>query len=172
MVRFGTVDEIAQLYDESGRPAGTAARSRVRRENLRHGATAVVVRDPEGRIYVHRRTDTKDVYPGMYDFCAGGVMLAGEEPDAAARREIIEELGVTGGTLQRIGVSEYADEHTTYVAFQYEVEYDGPIRWQPEEVAWGTWMTLEELSRRLADPAWPFVPDSSALVGPWLASHT
>lgn len=160
-----------QLYDERRHPAGTAPRSRVRAENLRHGATGVLVRDRLGRIYVHRRTDTKDVYPGLHDCCAGGVMLAGEEPDDCARREVGEELGVSGGELRRIGVSQYTDAYTSYVAFQYEIGYDGPIRWQPEEVAWGTWMTPDELAARLADPGWPFVPDSRALIGPWLAEQ-
>lgn len=165
------VDEVVQLFDERGRPAGTAPRSRVRAENLCHGATGVVVRDGLGRIYVHRRTETKDVYPGLHDCCAGGVMLAGEDPGESARREIAEELGVTGAVLRRIGVSRFADEHTNYVAFQYEARYDGPIRWQPEEVAWGAWMTLDELTDRLADPGWPFVPDSRALIGPWVAER-
>ena len=166
-----TVDELVQLFDDQHRPAGTAPRSRVRRENLRHGATGVVVRDRLGRVYVHRRTDTKDVYPGLYDFAAGGVITAGEDPDDSARREAAEELGVTDAELRRIGVAEYGDDQTRYVSFQYEVTYDGPIRWQPEEVAWGAWMTLEELSERLEDPQWRFVPDSRAMLGPWLAEQ-
>ncbi len=32
------------------------------------------------------------------------------------------------------------------------------------EVVWGAWMTLEELDGHLADPAWPFVPDTRALL--------
>ena len=168
---MGTVDELAQLYDAQHQPRGTAPRSRVRRENLRHGATGIVVRDRLGRVYVHRRTETKDLYPGMFDFTAGGVMLAGESPDESARREAAEELGVTGAELRRIGVAEYEDDHTHYVSFQYEAEYGGPIRWQPEEVAWGTWMTLEELSERLRDADWEFVPDSQAMIGPWLAER-
>ncbi|MDN5853678.1 MAG: NUDIX domain-containing protein, partial [Actinomycetia bacterium] len=98
------MDEEVQLFNAGGRPDGTAPRSRVRRDNLRHGATGVVVRDGLGRVYVHRRTDTKDLYPGLYDCTSGGVIGAGEDPDDAARREIDEELGVTGTTLQRVGV--------------------------------------------------------------------
>ena len=91
------MDEIVALYDERGRPVGSAPRSRMRAENLRHAATAVVVRDPWGRVHVHRRTDTKDVYPGRYDFAAGGVLLAGEEPlDAAA-------AGGRGGARGHLG---------------------------------------------------------------------
>ena len=140
------------LYDDAGRPCGSAPRSRMRAENLRHAATGVLVRDPLGRVFVHRRTDTKDVYPGRYDFTAGGVLLAGEAPDEAARREAEEELGVTS-PLVRIGEADYADDQTTYHAFLYETVWDGPVRLQPEEVASGEWMTLGRSSALLDDPA-------------------
>ncbi|KAA1420132.1 NUDIX domain-containing protein [Mumia zhuanghuii] len=163
------MDEIVALYGEHGRPVGSAPRSRVRAENLHHGATAIVVLDPAGRLYVHRRTDTKDVFPGMYDVCAGGVLLADEDPYDGAVREVAEELGVTGMPLTPIFTGRYSDEHTSYTAFGYVVEgYDGAISWQPEEVAWGDWWELAEIVRRLDDPLWPLVPDSRALVGPWL----
>ncbi|WP_226344212.1 NUDIX hydrolase [Agilicoccus flavus] len=165
-----SADEIVDLYDEHGRVIGTAPRSRVRAENLRHGGTGVIVRDSAGRVFVHRRTVTKDVYPGLYDFCAGGVLQAGEHPDVAAAREVEEELGVSGVLLRRLGVAEYADAHTTYVAFLYDATYDGPLDLQPEEVESGEWLTLDELRARLSDPAWEFVPDSVALVGPHLDS--
>lgn len=161
------MDEIVALYDAAGRPAGSAPRSRMRAENLRHGATAVVVRDPMGRVHVHRRTDTKDVYPGRYDFAAGGVLLAGEEPLAAARREAEEELGVTS-ELVPLGEADYADDQTTYHAFLYTTEWDGPIRPQAEEVAWEQWTTLERLVGMLDDPATPVMPDTAHLLGGWV----
>lgn len=156
------------LYDEAGNPCGAAARSRVRAENLHHAATGVVVRDSLGRVYVHRRTDTKDVYPGLYDFAAGGCVLAGEEPHDAAVREAAEELGVTGVGLEPVRVAEYADAHTRYRGFCYVTTYDGPIRWQPEEVAWGEWVSPERLVEMLDSPDWGFVPDSLALLGDWM----
>ncbi|WP_211288157.1 NUDIX domain-containing protein [Mumia flava] len=163
------MDEIVALYGPDGRPAGEAPRSRVRAENLHHGATAIVVTDPAGRVYVHRRSDTKDVFPGMYDVCAGGVLLAGEDPGDGAAREVAEELGVIGAELVPVFTSRYTDAHTSYEAFGYLVEgWDGPIRWQPEEVAWGDWMPLERVVALLDDPQWPCVPDSRAIAGPWL----
>lgn len=165
------MDESVALYDENGNPSGQAPRTRVRAENLRHGATAVIVRNSYGEVYVHRRTDDKDVYAGMHDCCAGGVLLAGEDPVEGARREAAEELGVTGAELRAVLNQPYGDQYTRYWAFGYETTYDGPISWQPEEVAWGRWMSLEELARRLEDPSWPFVPDSRALIGDWLAGR-
>lgn len=165
---MAAVEESVGLYDENGLCVGQAPRSVVRRDNLRHAATGVIVRDSSGRIYVHRRTDTKDVYPGLHDCCAGGIVAAGEDPREAASRELAEELGISATTLEPIATQSYADEHTNYVAFVFATTYDGPITWQPEEVADGQWMSLEELDSRLADPDWPFVPDSRELVGPWI----
>jgi aminoglycoside phosphotransferase (APT) family kinase protein/8-oxo-dGTP pyrophosphatase MutT (NUDIX family) len=166
----GRVDEIVALYDEEGRPCGSAPRSRMRAENLRHAATGVLVRDPLGRVFVHRRTDTKDVYPGRYDFTAGGVLLAGEEPDDAARREAEEELGVSS-TLVPIGEADYVDEQTTYHAFLYETVWDRPVRLQPEEVASGEWMTLEQVVQLLDDPEVSVMPDTVTLLGPWVRAR-
>lgn len=159
-----TKDEIVDLYDDQGRVVGTAPRPRVRAHNLRHGGTGVLVRDGAGRIFVHRRTPTKDVFPGLYDFAAGGVLQAGEDPDEAAARELAEELGVTGVPLTRLGVGSYADHHTDYVAFLYTATCDGPITLQPEEVDWGDWLTPAELLDRIDGDDWEFVPDSVALL--------
>jgi aminoglycoside phosphotransferase (APT) family kinase protein/8-oxo-dGTP pyrophosphatase MutT (NUDIX family) len=164
--------ELVQLYDAAGEPAGVTDRHRMRTENLTHAATAVVVRDPWGRVYVHRRTDTKDVYPGRFDFAAGGVVGAGEDPRHGAVRELAEELGVHGVTLEPIRVARYTDDHTDYWGHCFTTTYDGPITWQPEEVAEGGWWTLDRLVAALDTPPGDgqhrFMPDTVALLGDWL----
>lgn len=168
--------EQVALYDDAGEVVGSALRSRVRAENLRHGATAVVVRDRLGRVYVHRRTTTKDVYPGLLDLAAGGVLQVGEEPDTGAVREAQEELGVHGVPLVRLGEADYADDDTRYRAFLYTADYDGPVVWQPEEVSWGTWLTVEALVELLETRPEEVVPDSRALwldrLREWAADRT
>jgi aminoglycoside phosphotransferase (APT) family kinase protein/8-oxo-dGTP pyrophosphatase MutT (NUDIX family) len=160
-------EEVVALYDDGGRPAGIAPRSVMRAQNLRHAATGVIVRDPWGRVYVHRRTPTKDVYPAHWDFAAGGVVLAGEDPLEAARRELAEELGVTS-ELEPLGEADYADSQTTYHAFRFVTTWDGPITPQASEVAYGAWLSIERLLERIADPEIAFMPDSVALFSDWL----
>ena len=60
-----------------------------------------------------------------------------------------------------------ADATTRYQAQCYEVRWDGPIVHQPEEVASGGWMTVDELREHLADPGWPFVPDGRVGIERW-----
>ncbi|MDT5249582.1 MAG: hypothetical protein QOJ28_2216, partial [Mycobacterium sp.] len=60
-------EELVAVVDESGAVTGSSPRSVVRRDNLRHVVVAVLVRDSAGRVYVHRRTGTKDIFPGMHD---------------------------------------------------------------------------------------------------------
>jgi 8-oxo-dGTP pyrophosphatase MutT (NUDIX family) len=157
-------DEVVALVDGSGAVVGAAPRWRVRRDNLLHAATAVLVRRSDGRIYVHRRSAAKDWQPSAYDAAAGGVLLDGEPAEESARRELVEELGVAGVELRPLGLSVHEDGTTRCVEHCFEATYDGAVSHADGEVVSGEWMTLAELGRRLGDPAWPFVPDTRALL--------
>jgi len=163
-------EERVALVDERGAVVGSAPRSLMRRDNLAHLVVAVLLRDPAGRVYVHRRTEAKDVFPGMHDCFAAGCLLAGEDPLSAARRELAEELGVTGVRLTPLVQAWYRDASTRHLCHVWTTTYDGPVTHQAEEVAWGAWMTVGELREHLGDPTWPFVPDGRALVDRLLAA--
>ncbi|MFL6024441.1 MAG: NUDIX hydrolase [Marmoricola sp.] len=158
-------EEQVALVDEHGRVVGSAPRSVVRRDNLLHAATAVIVRDPAGRTYVHRRSDTKDWSPGAWDAAAGGVIAHGEEPHASALRELAEELGITGVRIEPVGTHLYADDSVRCFEYAFTAVWDGPVVHQPEEVAEGRWVTGAELAALLADPEVRFVPDTRQLLG-------
>lgn len=163
-------EELVAVYDAAGRVVGRATRARMRAEGLWHAAAAVLVLSPDGsEIYVHRRTDTKDVFPGMHDCTAGGVVAAGEDPATTAERELAEELGVRGAPVRFLFRSTFDQGTVHYHAFLHEVRWDGPIVHQPEEVAEGWWMPVAELRERLEAPDWPFVPDGRQFTLEWLA---
>jgi 8-oxo-dGTP pyrophosphatase MutT (NUDIX family) len=161
------VSEVVAIYDledPAGRVVGTAPRAQMRAENLPHGATAVIVRKPTGEIFVHRRADTKDIWPGRHDCAAGGVLQAGEDPDEAAARELAEELGIEGAVLVPLVQRWYLGSDTTYFAYAYVTTWDGALRFADGEVADGWWEEPSVLYERLKDPSWPFVPDTRALL--------
>jgi isopentenyldiphosphate isomerase len=162
-------DEIVALYDPSdgaGRVTGTAPRSHVRRENLPHAATCVVVRRPDGRVLVHRRSAGKDLWPGLLDCAIGGVVLAGETPEHTATRELAEEIGVddAGLHLEVLLRDWYRDDVTWYLASVYRAVWDRGVRFVDGEVADAWWEAPDAVAAALADPASPFVPDTRALL--------
>lgn len=153
-----SADEILDVVDEHDVVVGRAPRGEVYARRLRHRAAFVLARDARGRIFVHRRTARKLVFPSLYDMFVGGVVGAGESYDAAAAREAAEELGVEEA-LTPVPVFRFlyeTPEHTWWSAV-YEVRVDGPVRPQPEEVDWYGFLTEEELERRLGE--WEWVPD-------------
>jgi isopentenyldiphosphate isomerase len=159
-------DELVDLVDEDDRVIGRATRREVRRANLLHRAAAVVCRNSGGQIYVHRRTQTKDVFPGMYDGCVGGVVSSGERYQDTARRELAEELGIVGPAPRFLFKQRYrGPELDTWNAI-FEVVWDGPIVHQPEEVAWGAFLSEDELRSRME--TWPFVPDGLQMLRHYL----
>ncbi|MBP2472724.1 8-oxo-dGTP pyrophosphatase MutT (NUDIX family) [Crossiella equi] len=165
-------DELVAIYDEHGREVGSAPRWRMRAEGLWHASTAILLRSTDGeRVYVHQRTDTKDVNPGRFDCWAGGVLGAGEDPAECAERELAEELGVSGVPLEFLWVLPFVAGSVRAHQYAYQAFSDGPVTWQPSEVAGGEWLAFAELRARLADPDWPFVDDGRFHIEHWFATR-
>ena len=166
--------EPVAVYDAAGAVVGSARRDEVYARSLWHAVGGVLLRSVDGeQVYVHRRTATKLVMPGLHDCWAGGVVGPGETPAATAVRELAEELGVTGVPLTPLFTLVYDEGEGGLRSHlhAFEARYDGPVRHQPEEIADGGWMPVTTLRERLRDPAWPFVPDGRLLVERWFATY-
>ncbi|CAN5455057.1 NUDIX domain-containing protein [soil metagenome] len=170
-------EETVAVYDADGSVIGAAPRSQVYAEGLWHASAGVLVRSGDGRIYVHRRTLTKAVFAGMHDCLAGGVVDPGETPLQTAVREVGEELGIADVAPEPLASvawdGQWAGRPMRCHLFAFGIVYDslrdGPLRHQPEEIAAGWWWTDAELAHALADPGWPFVPDTRVLIPDLLA---
>jgi len=150
-------EEVGVLVDDDDRVIGTAPRGEIRTRNLPHRGVAIIVRNPGGDIYVHRRTPAKDVFPDMYDMVVGGMVSAGESYEEAARRELAEEVGIEGVEPSFLLKHRYrGDKNNAWISF-YEVVWPGPIRHQEEEISWGAYMTEKEIVAKLRE--WQFAPD-------------
>lgn len=151
-------DEVLDIVDEHDRVVGQAPRGEVYARKLRHRCVFVQARDARGRIFVHRRTARKLVFPSHYDMFVGGVLGTGESYDGAALREAAEELGVSGlpAPTPLFRFLYETPEHSWWSAV-YEVRFDLPVRPQEEEVAWYGFLSDEELRARLEE--WLWVPD-------------
>jgi len=142
--------EWFDLVDLEGNPVGRALRSDCHgNPELLHQAVHVLVKNAKGELFLQKRSLEKDVQPGKWDMSVGGHVDAGEEPDAAALRELREELGVTGPLPEYhyhyIWESEIEREYIR----TYSVESEGPFALQPEEIDEGRFWTREEIEGSL-----------------------
>lgn len=158
------VNELVEVVDEDDRVVDVVPRSLVRERLLLHRCTYVVVLDQDGHVYVHRRADSKDVHPGFYDVVAGGVNGVGESYEVCAAREVHEELGVTARPVYRF-THRYQGPDGRCFGGVFDVVWDGPIRWQPEEVAWGTFLSLDDVDAMIERER--FCPDSLEVFERW-----
>ncbi|MEU0674145.1 NUDIX domain-containing protein [Streptomyces sp. NPDC006172] len=159
---MSAADEILDIVDENDQVVGRSPRGEAYARGLRHRCVFVLVRDAEGRLFVHRRTADKLVFPSLHDMFVGGVVGAGEAYDDAALREAEEELGVFGlprpGFLFKFLYDDGAGR--TWWSAVYEVRCELPVSPQVEEVAWHDFLTEEEIEPRLSE--WRWVPDGLA----------
>ncbi|WP_435834988.1 NUDIX hydrolase [Streptomyces albogriseolus] len=164
-----SADEILDVVDEHDRVTGQAPRGEVYARGLRHRCVFVLARDAEDRIFVHRRTPAKLVFPSLYDMFVGGVVGAGETYDDAALREAEEELGVSGlPAPSHLFTFLYDDGgNRTWWSAVYEVRCELDVRPQAEEVAWHAFLREDEVRRRLG--TWEWVPDGLAAYERWRA---
>lgn len=157
---MGSDQELIDIVDESDRVTGRATRGEAYARGLRHRVAFVLVRDGDDRIFVHRRTAEKRVFPSLYDMFVGGVVGAGETYDEAALREAEEELGVRGLPVpEPLFTFRYdtGDGRASWWSAVYQVRCALPVRPQAEEVAWWAFLPEEELERRLG--SWEWAPD-------------
>jgi isopentenyldiphosphate isomerase len=165
-----TSEEWVDRIDEEDRVVGRVTRAQMRAQNLLHRSVAVMCLNPAGCIYVQRRSETKDVFPGLYDMFVGGVVGAGESYHEAALREIAEELAIAGPRPELLFKHRYEGPRSRSHTAVYRVVWDGPICHQASEVAWGGYCTTEEIA---ANPCgWSFVPDGREIFERYLAARS
>jgi 8-oxo-dGTP pyrophosphatase MutT (NUDIX family) len=163
--------EGVEEVDEDGRVVRVVTRAEMRAGNLRHRSVGIVVRHPvDESILVHRRAGWKDVWPGRWDICFGGVCGVGETDVDSARRELAEEAGVAveAAALRHLGRGSYEDGDVRAIATVFEVRSPGPFTFADGEVEEVRWLPIADLEAFLATH--PHCPDSAALVrsiDPW-----
>jgi 8-oxo-dGTP pyrophosphatase MutT (NUDIX family) len=162
-------EEWVDIVDESDRVVGRTTRAHMRRGNLLHRNVAILCRDGGGRIYVHQRTATKDLFPSMYDMFTSGVVCAGETYAHAALRELAEELGIRGVMPQALFHHRYEGDHTRSHTTVFRVAWSGPITHQPSEIAWGGYRTRGELIAN--SERFVFVPDGIELFTRYVSEY-
>ena len=116
---------------------------------LVHAVARVHVRDRAGRLLLQLRAASKDIQPNKWDTAVGGHLLPGEEAEAAARREMGEELGVAPDRLIRLHRFLMRTPVETEWVTTFATVHDGPFSPDPGEIAGLRFWTRAEIAAAL-----------------------
>ena len=180
---FDTI-EMSDMVDSKGSPCGYLPRPLLHKFNVLHrGIGVVVCRDAHIEqhggartgsqekafpdVYVHQRTDTKRIFPSLYDMFVGGVATAGEGLKLTAEREVREELNLTRPSLSGpLFQCTICTSYNRCVVTCYTHKFDSAldkVSWQEEEVQWGDFVEYDvvrksgalSIDRLLQGNKWP-----------------
>lgn len=148
-----SADELFDVVDEQDRVVAQARRADVHAQKLRHRAVHVLCLDEAGRVFLQRRSMLKDSAPGKWCASCSGHVDSGEDYDAAALRELQEEIGVSveAPALERWLRLEACRETGMEFLWVYRVKHEGPFVLHPAEIMDGAWYARAELDAAIRD---------------------
>ncbi len=149
MVRRLNPKEYFYVVDEDDNVIGAASREECHSNaKLIHRSVYVFLVNSRGEILIQKRSVNKDLYPGFYTASATGHVNYGEDYDAAAKRELKEELGVDAPLRRLCRVKSFSDVERE-ISMIYVCRYDGPIRFDRNEIDEVIFMSVDDIERSL-----------------------
>ncbi|MBI2464519.1 NUDIX domain-containing protein [Candidatus Shapirobacteria bacterium] len=129
------MDELLDLVNEKDEVIGEVLKSKANSDpKLIHREILVYIFDDENRMLMQQRSFNKKVYPGVWAESCAGHVGKGEDPENAAHRELVEELGFDTKLFFFVKrILRYSNE--THISYCYLGVYSGQeIKFQKEEV--------------------------------------
>ena len=111
-----------------------------------HLCVNVLVRHQDGDILFMRRSANKSLYPGYYEFGAGVSVLAGEDSQTAALRELKEETGLVPDSIRLLEQVCSVKDQCLFDYYEVVVSGDkSQVRYQEDETDAHVWLPLKEV---------------------------
>ena len=153
-------EEFFDVVDASDAVIGRALRREVHARGLWHRAVHVLVFNAAGWTFLQKRSMSKDMSPGCWDAACSGHLDSGEDYDAAAARELGEEIGVTvrPEALTRWQRVEACARTGYEFLWVYQLQHEGPFVLHPEEIECGAWIAPAALTVWMAEKPQEFTP--------------
>ncbi|MBW3014696.1 NUDIX domain-containing protein [Candidatus Woesearchaeota archaeon] len=152
--------ETLDVVDEKDEVIATASREECHEQKLRHRGVQVFILNEEGDFFIQKRSEKKDVFPGLYEGGITGHVLAGETYKEAAVRELKEELGIDvhDNDLREMFKFKMLFENEHELITAYILDYDDTINLDQKEVSSGEFLSLDEVRQKIKDDEKEFTP--------------
>lgn len=154
------MSEILDVVDEQNEVIATASREECHEQKLRHRGVQVFIINSEGDMFIQKRSNNKDIFPGLYEGSLTGHVLSKESYIDAAIRELKEELGIDAKEedLKELFEFKMLFENEHELIKTYLMYYDGQIQIDNEEVISGEFIPIDDLQKRTKKNEQEFTP--------------
>ncbi|MDA3972294.1 MAG: NUDIX domain-containing protein [Desulfobulbaceae bacterium] len=133
------------IVDSENQEQMVVSRAIMREQNLIHRSAFTAVLNKENKILVLQRSQAKDLYPGAYEITCAGVVHPYESCRECAIRELDEELGIKKTSLIFLDLFYDENKQNRVWGSLYKTLWTGALRFNKEEVAWGTFLSFTEV---------------------------
>lgn len=149
--------EPIEVVDEQCKTLGILPRGEVHAKGLFHRAVHVFLFNPKGEIYLQKRAYDREENPGLWSSSASGHIKAGEALYSAAKRELLEELGLKVKLEDLLQVPPCPETHwectTLFIGYT-----DKTPKPNPKEIVEGRFFSVQELEKLLEENPEIFSP--------------
>jgi isopentenyl-diphosphate delta-isomerase type 1 len=139
-------DEVLYEVDRNDQVIGPRTRGDIHRLGLIHRAVHILVFNDQNNLFLQKRSERKDVNPGLWDTSAAGHVDFGESYHEAALRELNEELGIdTPDSFEFLYKLEANQSNGWEFIEVYRTHFNGKLQLNEDEISEGQWLSLNEL---------------------------
>jgi len=138
------MQEILDIVDEKNVVVGAAPYDEIYSKRLNHRIVHVLVFNDKGEVLLQQRSAKKQFCPGHWVTSAGGHVRKGESYEQAAKRELLEELGIDA-PLTKIHESPYDHYKMRKFLQVFRCISEGPFKFNQEEVAGVRWFSVSDV---------------------------
>jgi 16S rRNA (adenine1518-N6/adenine1519-N6)-dimethyltransferase len=156
-IEIDPIEEIFDVVDGNDHVIASMNRDKVHVNNFPHRAVHLWIFNHQGDLFLQKRSPWKKNHPDLWCSSAAGHVNSGETYEAAAHRELLEEIGVKSRLVKFWKVDPSAETGHEFIEFFVGIS-DGPFRLAPGEVEAGAFFPIIQISQWLKRSPWDFTP--------------
>ncbi|MFH0948862.1 MAG: NUDIX domain-containing protein [Candidatus Aenigmatarchaeota archaeon] len=136
------------IVDENDKIIGKASRKECHTKGLWHRAVHILIINSKGEILLQKRCMKKDLYKGYWTDAASGHVDSGENYEETAKREMVEELGISIKLENLFDCKQYTGNDNEFIRV-FLGRHNGSFRINKDEIEFVEFFSFEEIMKMM-----------------------